>query len=305
MLRGLAAERPAARRRRAVSVRPQEVRARAAAAARGGAGAIAEAARGLQPARHPRGARRPPVRARRARVRDRRSVFRCGAGPRRPGVRPSRRVLPSASADAHAGSLHRIRRRGAGRGAGHEPNGILVSGGGGRFAGPLYLTAIDAHRRLAHATGLTIVAGPLCDEPAWRLSSRPLAAIRRFEIRRSVTDLSARDGGRAAFDQSVRLQHRARHRSRGRAGARRAVRGWRRDRADRPRAAARGAGRSPGAAGRPPERDRPWPRAIEETLAFEPARLALDLDGADGTARLVRALVRGSQPAGNQHMLAR
>ncbi len=77
------------------------------------------------------------------------------------------------------------------RRAGHLAKGILVSGGGGRFAGPLYLTAIEAYRRLAPATGLTIVAGPLCDEPTWQrlvTTSRSHPSIR---IRRSLTDLSA------------------------------------------------------------------------------------------------------------------
>jgi predicted glycosyltransferase len=38
-------------------------------------------------------------------------------------------------------------------------------------------------------------------------------------------------------------------------------------------------------------------QAIEEALAFEPAPLALDLDGASRTAHLLKALVRDAQPA--------
>jgi predicted glycosyltransferase len=187
------------------------------------------------------------------------------------------------------------------RRVGQVPDGILISGGGGRFAGPLYLTAIDAHRRLAHATELTIVAGPLCDEPTWQrlvTASRTDPSIR---IRHSVTDLSAemaasrlsisqcgyntaldivRAGVRALvvpFAEPGETEQTERARRLEALGALRVLP------ADSLNAIT--------LAG-----------AIEDTLAFEPARVALDLDGADQTARLVRALVRGPQPAGYRHM---
>jgi predicted glycosyltransferase len=186
---------------------------------------------------------------------------------------------------------------------GHEPNGILVSGGGGRFAGPLYLAAIDAHRRLAHATELTIVAGPLCDEPTWQrlvTASRSDPSIR---IRRSVTDLSAQMAAsrlsisQCGYNTALDIV---------RAGVPALVvpfaDGGETEQTDRARRLeALGALRV-----LPADRLNALTLAgaIEETLAFEPAPLALDLDGANGTARLVRALVRGPQPLVHRHVSA-
>jgi predicted glycosyltransferase len=71
-----------------------------------------------------------------------------------------------------------------------ERSGILVSGGGGRFADALYALALDAHALLgAAAPPMTIVAGPLClDETIHRLraATSTRAGVR---IERTVDDL--------------------------------------------------------------------------------------------------------------------
>ena len=186
---------------------------------------------------------------------------------------------------------------------GQAPSGILVSGGGGRFAGPLYLTAIEAYRRRAHAIGLTVVAGPLCDEPTLKrlvTSSRSDPSIR---IRRSVTDLSAEmAASRVSISQCGYNTALDIVRADVRALVVPFADGGETEQTDRARRLeALGALRV-----LPADRMNAMTLAgaIEETLTFEPARLALDLDGANGTARLVRALVRGSQPAGYRHMAA-
>jgi predicted glycosyltransferase len=185
--------------------------------------------------------------------------------------------------------------------AGRVPKGILVSGGGGRFAGPLYSTAIDAYRRLAPATELTIVAGPLCDEPAMKRLVAASCGDPSIRIRRSVADLS---GEMAASRLSISQCGYNTALDIVRAGVRALVvpfaDGGETEQTDRARRLeALGALRVL-PAGR--LNAMTLAGAIEETLAFEPARLRLDLDGAAGTARLVRALVRGSQPAGCRHM---
>jgi len=69
-------------------------------------------------------------------------------------------------------------------------SGVLVSGGGGRFAERLYTMAIDAHTLLGDAAPpMTIVAGPLCPDDLFaRL--RAAAASRPFiHVEQTVADL--------------------------------------------------------------------------------------------------------------------
>jgi predicted glycosyltransferase len=74
---------------------------------------------------------------------------------------------------------------------GSRRNGILVSGGGGRFARPLFLAAMEAHRYLPHASELTVVAGPLCDESTWAALVSAADGNPSIRLRRTVRDLSA------------------------------------------------------------------------------------------------------------------
>jgi predicted glycosyltransferase len=69
-------------------------------------------------------------------------------------------------------------------------SGILVSGGGGRFAERLYDMAIDAHVRLGStAAPMTIVAGPLCPEDVCAKLRAAAAARTGIRIERAVQDL--------------------------------------------------------------------------------------------------------------------
>ena len=70
-----------------------------------------------------------------------------------------------------------------------ERSGILVSGGGGRFAETLYLMAIAAYDLLPAAPPMTIITGPLCPEQT--VAAVSAAAQRRPGIRveRTVDDL--------------------------------------------------------------------------------------------------------------------
>ena len=67
---------------------------------------------------------------------------------------------------------------------------ILVSGGGGRFAEPLYTAAIQAYQRLGpSAVPMTIVAGPLCPDETLDRLTRDTAGSRHIRIERTVPDL--------------------------------------------------------------------------------------------------------------------
>ena len=69
-------------------------------------------------------------------------------------------------------------------------DGMLVSGGGGRFAERLYLCAIGAHDRLGStAPPMTIVTGPLCPDGAFARVREAAAARQLIEVRRTVADL--------------------------------------------------------------------------------------------------------------------
>ena len=102
----------------------------------------------------------------------------------------------------------RIRRRPRHRGPAGSGDRILVSGGGGRFAERLYLTAIAAHALLdAKRPPMLVVAGPLCPpedrrSPAHGSGERPARADR--------TDRAGsepRDQGFGRLGEPVRLQH--------------------------------------------------------------------------------------------------
>ncbi len=68
---------------------------------------------------------------------------------------------------------------------------ILVSGGGGRFAERLYLTAIDAHDRLGPAAPrMTIVAGPLCPDDTLARIRSATANRHGIDVVSTVDDLS-------------------------------------------------------------------------------------------------------------------
>jgi predicted glycosyltransferase len=69
-------------------------------------------------------------------------------------------------------------------------DGILVSGGGGRFAERLYLCAIDAHDRLGSAAPpMTIVAGPLCPDDALARVREAAGRRQSIAVRRTVVDV--------------------------------------------------------------------------------------------------------------------
>jgi predicted glycosyltransferase len=69
-------------------------------------------------------------------------------------------------------------------------SGILVSGGGGRFAERLYTMAIDAHALLgAAAPPMTIVAGPLCPDDLFARLCTSAATRRAIHVERTVADL--------------------------------------------------------------------------------------------------------------------
>jgi len=70
-----------------------------------------------------------------------------------------------------------------------ERHGILVSGGGGRFASALFMAAIDAHGLLKRPPAMTIVAGPLCEESVWRRVCDRTRHHPLIRVRRSVADL--------------------------------------------------------------------------------------------------------------------
>jgi len=69
-------------------------------------------------------------------------------------------------------------------------SGLLVSGGGGRFAERLYEMAIAAHARLGStAPPMTIVAGPLCPESVLARLRDAAAATTGVRVERAVQDL--------------------------------------------------------------------------------------------------------------------
>jgi len=180
-------------------------------------------------------------------------------------------------------------------------HGILVSGGGGRFAGALFMTAIEAHRRALRATGLTVVAGPLCDIATWQRLFTAASGDPSIQLRRTVTDLSAemaasqlsisQCGYNTALDivrarvpaLVVPFAERGETEQTDRARRLESLGVLRVLTSDRLNADTLAA-------------------AIEDTLSFQPTELALDLDGADRTTRLLSALVNGSKAAGGRQM---
>jgi predicted glycosyltransferase len=69
-------------------------------------------------------------------------------------------------------------------------SGILVSGGGGRFAERLYTMAFGAHALLGDAAPpMTIVAGPLCPDDLFARLCTAAATRRAIHVERTVADL--------------------------------------------------------------------------------------------------------------------
>jgi predicted glycosyltransferase len=181
--------------------------------------------------------------------------------------------------------------------------GIVVSGGGGRFAAPLFMTAIAAHARLKQPVVLTVVAGPFCDESTWRQlvdAARPHPLIR---LRRTVTDLC---GEMAASQLSISQcgYNTALDIVQSRVPALVvpfAERGET-EQTDRARRLKElgllnvldAADLTPTALG----------AAIEETLEFQPAAVALDVDGGRRTTRLLKSLADRSGPLADHEQLA-
>ena len=180
-------------RHRAVSVRPQEVRARAAAVARGGAGAVAEArswSAACATSSSERGDRQAEHDERARALVDRYfDAVLVHADPAFARLDEFFRPLQPMRTPVHyTGFVAGAPTDAAGARAGRASWSRAVADDSRARCS---LTAIEAHRRLSHATGLTIVAGPLCDEPTWQrlvTASRGDPSIR---LRRSVTDLSA------------------------------------------------------------------------------------------------------------------
>jgi len=184
-----------------------------------------------------------------------------------------------------------------------EQNGILVSGGGGRFAGSLLMTAIEAQRRLRHPDVLTIVAGPLCEPSTWDGLVAATRGSPSIRLRRTVTDLSAEmAASRLSISQCG--YNTALDIVRARVPALVvpfAERGETEQTERARRLEALGVVRVLPADRLNPET---LAAAIEETLPFQPARFALDLNGADRTTHVLKALVTGRKSAGNEHLEA-
>jgi predicted glycosyltransferase len=68
------------------------------------------------------------------------------------------------------------------------PPRVLVSAGGGRFGAPLFQAAIGAHRLLS-GVRMTIVAGPFLPEGEWRALRALARGAGGLELRREVPDL--------------------------------------------------------------------------------------------------------------------
>jgi predicted glycosyltransferase len=177
---------------------------------------------------------------------------------------------------------------------------VLVSAGGGRYGGPLFAAALDAHVRLAGRRDLTmtIVAGPLCPSETLESLNRAAAGLVGLSIERSVPDLGlemaratlsvSQCGYNTALDiitsgvaalvvpfsdageneqsnRASRLQ---------RLGALRVFDGERVDGAT-------------------------LASEIEATLSFRPHRVSLDLSGAATTARVIDTLLARPYQASN------
>jgi predicted glycosyltransferase len=164
------------------------------------------------------------------------------------------------------------------------------------------MTAIEAHRRARRATVLTLVAGPLCDVATWQRLFTASSSDPSIRLRRTVTDLSAemaasqlsisQCGYNTALDivrarvpaLVVPFAERGETEQTDRARRLEALGVLRVLTADRLSADTLAA-------------------AIDDTLSFQPAELALDLNGADRTTRVLKALAAGEKPAGNGHLV--
>jgi len=178
---------------------------------------------------------------------------------------------------------------------GHR-SGILVSGGGGRFAESLYLAAIEAHQLRSTSSGskelLTLVAGPLCEPLTWDKLVDAARDVPMVRLCRSVRDLSAAmEAARASISQCG--YNTALDIVRARVPALVvpfAERGESEQTERARRLEALGVLRT-----FPADRLDPsgLATAIDEMRTFVPAPASLDLNGAERTARLLEAMAQG------------
>jgi predicted glycosyltransferase len=164
---------------------------------------------------------------------------------------------------------------------------IVVSAGGGLVGEPLLRAAVDAQRELWPRTGLPmrVIAGPFCPARVWN-GLRETAGL---ELRRTVADLGA-ELAVAAVSVSQCGYNTALELLRARVPA--LVVPYATPEEDEQRARAQrlerlGAVRTLDPADLSPA---VLARAIEDVLAFEPARVDLDLGGARASARVLTEL---------------
>jgi predicted glycosyltransferase len=173
-------------------------------------------------------------------------------------------------------------------------NGILVSGGGGRFAASLFMTAIDVHGRLKPSIPLTIVAGPFCEESTWQQLVAAARSVPSIRVRRTVTDLCSEMAesqlsiSQCGYNTALEIvqarvpalvvpfAERGETEQTDRARRLAALGLVRMLAADRLNATTLAA-------------------AVEKTMAFQPAAIALDVNGRDRTTRLLTAMVDGAR----------
>ena len=190
--------------------------------------------------------------------------------PLRTGIHYSGYVVPQ-RAQANAGER-----------AGH----LLVSAGGGIVGDALYRCVLDSRERLANPPPLRLIAGPFLPEPHWQALSRRVSGQSGVALLRHVPDMVAemriarasisQCGYNSALDivgaavPAVVVPYET------------GSENEQRTRADR--LAGLGAMQMLPAAELTPQR---MARAIEALLAFTPRPAALDLRGAEHTARLL------------------
>jgi predicted glycosyltransferase len=174
--------------------------------------------------------------------------------------------------------------------------GILVSGGGGRFAEQLYLGSIAAHDRLGpSAPPMTIVAGPLCSDDSFARVCDAVTTRASVEVRRTVADLCGAMR-RAELSVSQCGYNTALDIVRARvpalvvpfSGNGDSEQTDRAQRLERLNAVRMFRGSLDAGA---------LADAMSEAMRFSPARAALDMDGAERTAAILRAALAGRMVA--------
>jgi predicted glycosyltransferase len=168
---------------------------------------------------------------------------------------------------------------------------VLVSAGGGMVGGPLFHAAVAAHQRWHETLGLTttVLAGPFAPEPVWSWLQDQAARLNGFEAVRYLPDLRA-EMARSAVTVSQCGYNTTMDILRARvpavvipyAGGGEDEQRQRAERLDR-----LGVLRCVPAEGLDAER---LAHAVIAAAASTPARVTLDLDGRDATARIITAL---------------